>query len=215
MKRLKPRSIGLIITLLLGASLAVGQMRSHKLGVGVNGAAYLFTSDFPNTSVGGGGGISLSYSVFEHIGLRMMLGSGELKYSDAASHGYTTPMFSGNLYLSYDLIPHGNFNPFIFGGVGGIYFDPHSDLGVYPTGGFDKIDVNYLGGVGFDYFFSEFFSITVSGEAALTNTDWLDGLKAGASKDAYDRVNVEFRYYFFDQDYITRLIKALQDRMKR
>ncbi len=215
MKHCMPRSIGLFVAILAIASLASGQMRSHKLGVGASGALYLMNSDFTDTQIGFGGGINLSYSLFEHVGLRMLLGTSQLKWNDASAKPYTTNMYSGNLYVSYDLFPHGNFNPFIFGGIGGVYFDPHSDAGLYPTGGFDKFDINYLGGAGFDYFFSEFFSVTVSAEGSLTNTDWLDGKKAGDSNDSYMRANIEFRYYFFDQEYVTKLIKALQERMKK
>ena len=199
------------------ASASTAQMRSNKFGVGVGGSVYLFSYDGTEGLLKPGGSLNLSYSIFEHIGIRAMFGAGQLGWKTGSTNN-TTTLLSGNLYVSYDVLPHSAFNPFVFGGVGGIYFDPHTDAGIYATNSasFDKMDLNYLGGVGFDYFFSEFLSVTVSGEAALTNTDWLDGVKSvSASNDNYKRINIEFRYYFFDQQYVTNLIKALQERMRK
>jgi outer membrane protein W len=190
-------------------------MRSGKLGVGVAGSLYLFNPNISDGLMKGGGGASLSYSVVENLGLRAMLGAGQLGWRDVSENSNTTTMFSANVYLSYDIIPHGTFNPFVFAGLGGIYFDSRRDFdGKYLQTYFDKFDVNYLGGVGFDYFFSEFISMTVSGEFALTNTDRLDNQMKLGTNGTYSRVNLEFRYYFFDQDYVTKLIQALQARYK-
>lgn len=211
------RSAAVLLAIVLMASASTAQMRSNKFGVGVGGSLYLFSYDGSNAVLKPGGSLNLSYSIYEHVGIRAMFGAGQLGWK-TGTLGSTTTLLSGNLYLSYDILPHSAFNPFVFGGIGGIYFDPKTDAGVYYSSNpmFNKLDINYLGGVGFDYFFSEFFSVTVSGEAALTNTDWLDGFKSTtATNDNYKRVNIEFRYYFFDQQYITNLIKALQERMKK
>jgi hypothetical protein len=207
--------IALCLALVIYSSPSQGQMRSGKLGVGVAGSLYLFNPNISDGLMKGGGGASLSYSVVENLGLRAMLGAGQLGWKDNLGFSNTTTMFSANVYLSYDIIPHGTFNPFLFAGLGGIYFDPRSDLnGTYLQTHYDKMDINYLGGVGFDYFFSEFISMTISGEYALTNTDRLDNQKKLGTKDTYSRVNLEFRYYFFDQDYVTKLIQALRARYK-
>jgi hypothetical protein len=193
-----------------------GQMRSGKLGVGAAGSLYLFNPNLSDGLMKGGGGLSLSYSAMEHLGLRAMLGAGQLGWKDIAGFSNTTTLLSANFYLSYDIIPHGTFNPFLFAGLGGVYFDPRSDQGNDLGTNLSKFDINYLGGVGFDYFFSEFFSMTISGEFAMTNTDKLDNQnpKNLGTKESYSRVNLEFRYYFFDQEYITKLIQALQARYK-
>jgi hypothetical protein len=195
---------------------SVGQMRSGKLGVGAAGSLYLFNPNLRDGLMKGGGGLSLSYSAMEHLGIRAMVGMGQLGWKDIAGYSNTTTLLSANFYLSYDIIPHGTFNPFLFAGLGGVYFDPRSDQGSDLGTNLTKFDINYLGGVGFDYFFSEFFSMTVSGEFALTNTDKLDNQnpKNLGTKESYSRINVEFRYYFFDQEYITKLIQALQARYK-
>lgn len=196
---------------------ASAQMRSGKFGVGAEGSLYLFNSNMADGLMKGGGGVTLSYSAMEHLGLRAMFGMGQLGYKNASNaFTNTTTLLTGNLYVSYDMIPHGTFNPFLFVGVGGIYFDPRSDKGNYLVANTSvaKTDINYLGGIGFDYFFSEFVSLTLSGEFALTNTTALDMGKHLGTNNTYSRVNLEFRYYFFDQDYVTKLIQALQARYK-
>jgi hypothetical protein len=215
MKSLKTwNGFAICLLFVVVSSSSFGQMRSGKLGVGASGSLYLFVPNLSDGLMKGGGGASLSYSLMEHLGLRAMFGAGQLGWKDPSGLSNTTTMLSGNVYLSFDMIPHGTFNPYLFGGVGGIYFDPRSDQGTYLATNFSKIDINYLGGVGFDYFFSEFFSMTLSGEFALTNTDRLDMQRHLGTNDTYSRVNLEFRYYFFDQDYVTKLIQALQARYK-
>ncbi len=209
--------IVLCLALVVYSSSSYGQMRSGKLGVGVAGSLYLFNPNIGDGLMKGGGGASLSYSVMEHVGLRAMLGAGQLGWKDKIDPSLTntTTLLSANVYVSYDIIPHGTFNPFLFAGLGGIYFDPRQDqVGTYLQTNYDKIDINYLGGVGFDIFFSEFVSMTLSGEYAITNTDRLDNKKTPGTNNTYSRVNLEFRYYFFDQDYVTKLIQALQARYK-
>jgi len=206
--------IAFCFVLVACSSGAYGQMRSGKLGVGVEGSLYLFNPNISDGLMKGGGGASLSYSATEYLGLRAMLGGGQLGWKDASLTSNTTTILSANVYLSFDMIPQGSFNPFLLVGVGGIYFDPRSDQGNYLGNNFSKVDLNYVGGVGFDYFFSEFVSMTVSGEFALTNTDRLDNQFHPGTSESFSRVNLEFRYYFFDQDYVTKLIQALQARYK-
>ena len=197
------------VALVLNSSSA--QMRSGKLGVGFEGSLYLFNPNIKDNLMKGGGGASLSYSIMEHVGLRATLGDGQLGWKDINDLSNTTTVLSGDVKISYDILPHNSFNPFLFVGAGGIYFDPRSDQGNYLATNMDKVDVVYLGGVGFDFFFNEFVSMTLSGDFVMTNTNKLDMGKY-TSNGSYSRVNLEFRYYFFDQDYITKLLKALQER---
>lgn len=207
----------LCIVVVAFSSISPAQMRSGKFGIGAEGSLYLFNSNMADGLMKAGGGVTLSYSAMEHLGLRAMFGVGQLGWKKTSSpYSNTTTLLSGNFYLSYDMIPHGTLNPFLFVGAGVIYFDPASDQGNYliANNSVSKMDVNYLGGIGVDYFFSEFVSLTLSGEFALTNTTALDMGKHSPTNNTYSRVNLEFRYYFFDQDYITKLIQALQARYK-
>jgi hypothetical protein len=51
----------------------------------------------------------------------------------------------------------------------------------------------------------------------MTNTDKLDVQSNNhiGQNESFMRVSLEFRYYFFDQDYVTKLIQALQERYKK
>ncbi len=210
------------LSLLLFSTPLWGQMRSGKFGVGASGSMYLFNSNISDGIVKAGGGINLSYSAAEHIGIRALFGAGQLGWNDASGLKNTTTLLSGNVYLSYDMIPHGTFNPFLFVGVGGSYFDLRSDnasyIGIASGKDFIKFAAEGSGGLGFDYFFSEFFSATLSGEFVMANTDKFDGqwvAKNIGKNESFTRVSLEFRYYFFDQDYVTKLIEALQERYKK
>lgn len=206
----------LLMLVCLPSFVVLGQMRSGKLGVGAGGSLYLFVENINDRLPKAGGGLNLSYSVMEHVGIRAMFGAGQLGWLDkVAAQKHTTNILSANLYVSYDILPHSTFNPFLFVGAGAIYFDPRDDAGVYPTASFNKFDINYLGGAGVDFFFSEFLSMTVSGEMAIANTNKLDLGKTQLSRELYSRVNLEFRYYFFDEPYITKLIEALQRRFSK
>ena len=71
----------------------------------------------------------------------------------------------------------------------------------------------FLVGGGFDFFFSEFFSVTLNGEMVMSNTDRFDGIAGGSSKtDSYLRGGIEFRYYFFDKAFMSRMLEALKAR---
>jgi hypothetical protein len=135
---------------------------------------------------------------------------------DAGGRSNATNLLSGDLKASYDILPHSRVNPFLFVGAGALYFDPRRDYDAKYLGtDISKIDVVYMGGAGLDFFLSEFFSITVSGDFVMTNTNKLDMKKSGTANESYSRANVEFRYYFFDQNYITKLLKALQERYEK
>ncbi len=206
----------LCVTLALVASTSPAQMRSGKLGVGVGGSAYLFNDNIKDNLIKGGGGLTLSYSAMEHLGLRVAVGAGQLGWRDLSpGYSYTTSVFSGDVKVSYDILPHSKINPFLYVGGGVLYLDPRRDVdGMYLGTSIEKFDVNYLGGGGIDFFFNEFVSLTLSGDFVMTNTNNLD-LKKNSNNESYSRINLEVRYYFFDQNYITKLLKALEERYSK
>ncbi len=207
------------LSLLFFSTPSWAQMRSGKLGIGVSGSLYLFNPNISDGLMKPGGGLTVSYSATEYLGIRAMFGVGQLGWKDAQTRSNTTTLASGQLCLSYDMIPHGTFNPFLFVGVGGGYFDPRRDFDGLDLANsvpdMSKMEISGLGGIGFDYFFSEFISMTVSGQFAMTNTDKLDMQKKLGTNSSFSTVSLEFRYYFFDQDYVTKLIRALEDRYKK
>jgi opacity protein-like surface antigen len=204
---------GLLISCLTAVSFS--QVRVGKLGIGLRGEAYLFQSDYVRNKTTPGGGLDISYSLFQNVGLRLAAGAGSLQYRDAANTKFTTSLFYGSLYVSVDFMPNSSFNPFVFVGGGLFYFDPRRDDNT-PYIGANSGTKEAIGiGAGADYFLSEFISLTVSGEYVLGSSDRLDGYVFGSDKDAYQRVSLGLRYYFFDQDFITKLLKALEERYKR
>lgn len=210
------RSTGSILLLCVLVFAAEGQMRSNKFGVGASGSYFYLNSDFDKASPSFGGGAELSYSIAEYVSIRSSMGFGFLQAkNNAGGPSLSTALIFGNLSLAVDMSPSGEFNPFIYAGASGFYFDPRTGDGTPLAGANDKlIKGTVVGGLGFDWFWSEFVSLTVAAEAGLPVTDRLDGLSTGTQKDLVGRVSIGLRYYFFDQDFITRMLKALEERYK-
>lgn len=226
MKNLVLRMSTTIAVLFLISAVAMGQMRSNKFGVGLSGSYFMLQSDFSTAKPSLGGGVDLSYSVTEYFSIRTSMGVGLLEAKTLKSGTTTlassmqTSLIFGNLYLTADLSPNGEFNPFVFAGGSGVYFDSRATVaGVSGTilrnGSVGKrMKATVVGGVGFDYFVSEFLSFTVAGEMGLPYSDLIDGYLGGSKKDSYQRISLGVKYYFFDQDFITRMLKALEERYK-
>lgn len=212
---MKPTFLAVIVSTML-ASVAFGQVRVGKLGIGLRGDAYMFQADHKSTKNTPGGGLDVNYSLWENIGIRMAVGGGSLQSKNTNTGlRHTTSIFYGNFYVSGDFMPNSSFNPFVFAGGGLFYFDPRWDAtGLSSAKG--GLLTSFSGGAGVDYFLSEFISISLSGEYVLSSTDRLDGEKiSGTSSDSYQRFSFGIRYYFFDQDFITKILKALEERYKK
>jgi hypothetical protein len=192
------------------------QMRSGKLGVGAGGAYYLFQSDRDKAKPSFGGALDVTYSMTEYLGLRVAVGGGQLR-TESGSSTFSTMLVHAHLGLSLDLSPNGSVNPFLFVGAAGQYADPRLATGEAIAGRDGKKSLlgNAVGGAGLDIFFSEFFSMTLAAEGSLPMTDRLDGLYGGTNKDMFQRISLGFRYYFFDQDFIARMLKALEERYRK
>lgn len=202
----------------------LGQTRVGKVGIGVDGSIqYLLGAGATNPSLGLGGGLNFSCSLAEGLSLRSKFAMNQLSWKGANTSDTKTDLMTLNLYLSGDLMPNSSFNVFPFFGGGMVFYDPKNDLGgrafkadgVTPVSSFD---FNYGGGIGFDYFPNEFWSITLMGEYVFTGSSYYAGsaaLNNNPSNDNYTRVSLQIRYYFFDQDFITKLLKAQRERLKR
>lgn len=204
----------LVLCVLAGSLIpANAQMRSNKFGVGPTASYYLLQVDYGTGDPSMGGGVDMSYSIIEYMSVRASLGFGFLAAkSSLGGPSLNTMLIHGNLYLAADFIPHGSVNPFVFVGGTGMYVDARTGSGVALTGAeTTQLKGTVVGGLGVDFFVSEFLSITVAGEMALPFTDRLDGLAVG-EQDTFQRVSLGLRYYFFDQEFITRMLKALEER---
>lgn len=205
---------GLIFVLvLLVASVGTSQMRSGKLGVGLAGTGSMLQCDYSQTNMKYGGGLSLSYSVTEYVGLRSTFLMDQMQFQPPSGNKYLMNVFSMNVYLSLDMMPSSSVNPFVVAGLGRAYFDGKGIDGITDVTG-SSWDLHMLIGGGLDVFMNEFLSATVMGEYVLTGSDYLDGYKFGTAKDSYARIGLQVRYYFFDEGFLTKMLDALKDRYK-
>ncbi|MEX0602272.1 MAG: outer membrane beta-barrel protein [Bacteroidota bacterium] len=215
---MRPFTAGSIIVVALSvvlSAIAPGQVRPGKFGIGASGSYLYLDSDFKTPEPSFGGGVDLSYSVTEYFGLRASMGIGQILAKNDVGPSLEGMLVFGNFYLSLDLMPHQSVNPYLIVGATGMFYDPRDNTGaVLPGAGSTRIKVTGVGGVGFDIFVSEFFSFTIGAEAVLPATDRLDGVVAGSKKDLLIRGSVGFKYYFFDQNFITTMLKAVEERYR-
>ncbi|MGA3285892.1 MAG: hypothetical protein ABSD46_00540 [Bacteroidota bacterium] len=193
----------------------VGQTRVGKLGIGVDGSMqYILGAGAVNASPGFGGGVNMSLSLMEALSLRSKFVINQLAWK-IGNKSITTDLMSFNGYLSIDLMPNSSFNVFPFAGGGLVFFDPKDPTtGVRPSNVIvSSFDVQYSGGLGFDYFPNEFWSITLLPEYVMTNSRYYNGPKNN-DNDSFFRVSLQLRYYFFDESFITKLLEAQRARLK-
>ncbi|MBI5463795.1 MAG: outer membrane beta-barrel protein [Ignavibacteriales bacterium] len=204
----------LCLGLMFVLSDAGAQMRSGKLGVGLSGIMGNISGDQASTSFGLGGGLSVAYSMTEYVSLRASAQLEQMGFKDAAGVSGKTSMFSGNGYLALDVSPNSTFNPYILAGGGYALFYPkltgqNSSLGVSTP-----LDFHIAFGGGADIFFNEFWSVSAQGEYVLTGSKKYDGFE-GSGKDKILRFSLQIRYYFFDQDFIAKLLDAQAERYEK
>ncbi len=191
----------------------VGQTRFGKFGVGADvSMQYVLGAGSVSASPGFGGGINMSISLLEGLSFRTKFAVNQLVWK-IDSKSVKTDLMSLNGYFSGDMMPNSNFNVFPFIGIGVVFYDPKDEI----TGGrpayISSFDLQYGGGVGFEYFPNEFWSITLLPEYVITGSQYFNG-PADAGNDSYLRVSLQARYYFFDQSFITKLLETLRTRMK-
>ena len=205
--------ISLLLIFMLVAP-AVGQTRVGKLGIGVDGSMqYILGAGAVKASPGFGGGVNMSLSLMEGLSLRSKFGVNQLSWKNDANKSITTDLMSFNGYLSIDLLPNSSFNVFPFAGGGLVFFDSKDPTTGVRASGISSFDISYCGGLGFDYFPNEFWSITLLPEYVLTNSRYYNG-PASPDNDSYVRVSLQIRYYFFDESFITKLLEAHRARLK-
>lgn len=203
-----------VVALVVVSSTALAQVREGKFGVGLSGAYYLFKSE-TKQKASFGGAVDMSYHLIDNLSLRSTFGVGLLQSEGDNPPTVSTTLVFANLGIAADLMPNSAVNPFIFIGANAITFTPRYGTGVpIPIPDQKWYGIGAVGGVGVDIFASEFFSVTLGGEAYLPITDYLDGEELGDSKDNYSRIYLGVKYYFFDQSFITKMLKALESRYR-
>jgi hypothetical protein len=192
----------------------VGQTRVGKLGIGVDGSMqYILGAGAVNASPAFGGGVNMSLSLMEGLSLRSKFGVNQLFWKNDYKSSITTDLMSLNGYLSIDLMPNSSFNIFPFAGGGLVFFDPKDETTGLRRGYVSSFDIQYGGGLGFDFFPNEFWSITLLPEYVMTNSRYYNG-PLNSGNDSFFRVSLQLRYYFFDESFITKLLEAQRARLK-
>jgi hypothetical protein len=209
--------ISILISLLLILVLispGFGQTRVGKLGIGVEGSIQTpLGAGSVNTSAGFGGGLNLYYSLLQGLGIRSKIIINQLVWTSSLNKSVTTDFVSINAYLSGDLFPNKNLNVFVLAGGGMTYYDPKDPDGTrHPSS--SSFDMQYIGGLGVDFFPNEFWSITAMGEYVGTFSQYYNG-PANSNDDTFFRGSLQIRYYFFDELFVTKLLETQRDRMKR
>jgi hypothetical protein len=195
----------------------VGQTRVGKLGIGVDGSLQtILGAGAVSSSAGFGGGVNMSLSLMEGLSLRSKFAVNQLAWK-LPGRTIATDYMSLSGYLSGDLMPNSKFNVFPFVGGGIVFFDPKDSVGgraFVNNKPVSSFDMQYSGGIGFEYFPTEFWSITLLPEYVMTSSRYYNG-PANTGDDSHLRVSLQFRYYFFDQSFITKLLETQRARFKR
>lgn len=206
--------LSLVLILVIAAPTSA-QTRYGKLGIGADGSMqYILGAGSVKSSAGFGGGFNMSLSLLEGMSLRAKFSANQLSWKNYQDKSVTTDFLSLNGYLSADLLPNGEFNIFPFVGGGFSFYDPRDSAGIRPTRAISSFDLQFCAGLGFEYFPNEFWSISLMPEYVLTNSQYYNG-PYNTGNDSYLRVSLQFRYYFFDQSFITKLLEAQRARHKR
>ena len=206
----------LVLVSLLVVNLSEAQVRGGKFGVGIAGSYFIPFLDYEKAKPSYGGSAELSYHLIDNFSLRGSFGYVILNAeAEAPFPELSTSMVWGNLSACYDILPNSSVNPFIYVGANGIYYDPKNSDGDPLLFGSSRVKSSAVGGLGLDIFASEFVSFTIVGEGYLPVTDKLDARPEGDVKDFSVRIYLGVKYYFFDQAFLTKMLKAVEERYKK
>jgi len=183
------------------------QVRSLKLGVGPELSLNMLLPDEAEQKMSMGGGININYSAFPYFGIIVNYGFNEL-CGTRGDMTFKTAAWHLKSNMTYNILPNSRINPFVFVGVGILYFDPKYDNGLpLPNalaGNYQKWTAIIPFGLGINFFFAEEFSVNITGEYTIAMSDYLDDVKVviGSGTDKYYSFKLGFSYYLFDKFYI-------------
>jgi hypothetical protein len=186
------------------------QVRSLKLGIGPSFSMNLLFPDEAEKKMTLGGGLDVLYSAFPNFSLGANFGYYELGgvRDDIA---FRTSTWHIKTNLIYNILPYNEVNPFIYSGIGLIYFDQKYENGKplqnSINGIYQKWSVVIPFGVGANIFFAEEFALLLAAEYNVPMSDYLDDIRKGSS-DQFLLFKVGINYFFFDKFYILRERKS-------
>ena len=188
------------------------QVRSLKLGVGPSFTLNNLLPDNARQKITLGGGFDILYGAFPNLGIGINNGYYELGgiRNDTA---FRTSVWQFKTSLILNMMPYSDINPFIYSGIGLIYFDPKFENGKplpnLVEGRYQKWSVILPVGLGVNVFLAEDFCINFSADYNFAMSDYLDDLKVG-SGDQFVSFKIGISYFFFDKFYILRERRSKQ-----
>jgi hypothetical protein len=187
------------------------QVGRGAFGFGLSVDGNMLQSDWKTNDPGIGASADLSYSLGHNWGLVSRLGVDTYYGKSKANENVLSTSFRGDLSLSYDFLRSKPLNPFVFVGAGFVFYYPRIDGGAVLTSGkYQPWDMALNGGLGFDCYINESWSIVLTGEATMMGNDQIDGYKAGGSNDIIGRVSLGIRYYLFDRSTVEQIVKTVE-----
>nr|WP_321237016.1 Curli production assembly/transport component CsgG [uncultured Psychroserpens sp.] len=154
------------------------------------------------TSVINGDFADPMFEIYSHFGYKrhltpyLALDFGYHKFNLAFIDIYNEGFMSFDLNAEVLLIPHEQFSPFIFAGVG---FNASNH--------FKESAEKAQGGIGLEYVVSNKFALKLYTDYNYVSSDTLDGLEAGASDDTYFRIAFGANFYFGGAEKKAKILK--------
>jgi outer membrane protein OmpA-like peptidoglycan-associated protein len=188
---------------------------------GIDGGIVLPQTDYQKNKIGlsfrGTGEYFFKTNSVHLLGLKLKFGSEQVKGEDTRgtistqdgtrilSPAFITSIFSLGLAATYSISIVDVFFPYLSGGISNLWFDPKDDQDnpaeYNAANKYNKSAIAYSLDVGFKYLISDVFSINLSANHYIPQSDYLDDVAAAFSNDAYTCVMIGFSYsLFFNND---------------
>lgn len=157
-----------------------------KIGFGINGGAWLYAGDYPDSKVKPYLEGSLNYNFTPHFSLALNFGKGELAVED----GFNQQYYNSELLGNYRFAPDYKFSPYIFGGIGVLnHVDDFQNFSPEYT------SYNGIVGVGFEQSLNRSFDLNFCIYNSYSFSDELDGEVQGNYNDYFWGAKVGIRFY--------------------
>lgn len=219
-------------TLLISAfstTQSLAQVESGRIAFGAHYGLSKYWGSFTDNQFWMGGDIYLRWNIIPFLSFHTQFGISQLRYKVNEQNLRDHPEYFGdfnasfypgtdivreekngirvNTYsalLSYNITPHQNLVPYIFGGVGLMNFEPRNlgqNVGLPNNQAalYDKSVVIFPVGAGVEIYVTDDLTVNAKGQVHLTNTDYLDDFKdpGDTPNDIFGTFGLGASYYIF------------------
>lgn len=176
-----------LVLTILGYSFSVGQDEKSAVGVGASFGGVTPRTDIRKPKDTPFGRAFVRVYPSSHLALEAGVGLGTLEAEDG-SQFFTSYIYPVDARLLVQPLKEGTFNPFVYGGVGFMFFNPKDKndqpLRFNARGDYKKMTPYFPLGIGAHVPISNNTTFGISGGYNLTTTEYLDDIKS-STKDAY------------------------------